>query len=125
MGVGSSRSEDTPTRFPSLRGSRQFSAVYRRGKRRDGRYTSVRMLRNDLKSNRYGFAISKKIGGAVQRNRLRRRLRHILAELQVEPGWDIVVNARPGGPEAPYSALRAEVASLLGSGRVRAEGKSN
>ena len=52
--------------------------------------------RNKLPANRVGITVSKKLGGAVVRNRVRRRLREVyrLNEDAFAPGWDIVVVAR-------------------------------
>lgn len=52
--------------------------------------------RNKLPANRVGITVSKKLGGAVVRNRVRRRLREVyrLHEDAFAPGWDIVVVAR-------------------------------
>src|ERR671928_166878 len=70
--------------------------------------------------SRGGLAVPRKIGGAVVRNRIKRRLREAWRELlpQVEPGRDYVVIARPGLAEAAESRgfdwLRERVAEALG-----------
>ena len=57
--------------------------------------------------NRVGITAGKKLGHAVVRNRVRRRLREIyrLHESQFQPGWDIVVVARSRAVDAPYQKL--------------------
>lgn len=65
---------------------------------------------------RFGFTVSKKIGGAVVRNRVRRRLRALVAALdlaQVRQGCDYVLIARPGAVERPYQELRADLEQAL------------
>lgn len=61
---------------------------------------------------RFGFIVSKAVGGAVVRNLVRRRLRAIgLGVLTaVEPGTDVVVRALPGAASASWDTLQAEVA---------------
>lgn len=63
--------------------------------------------------SRYGFSISKHVGGAVVRNRIRRRLREIIRELPLKPGWDIVFIVRQPAAEARFGKLREDVEKLL------------
>ena len=59
-------------------------------------YMVLYARRNRTSSNRVGITVSKKLGHAVVRNRVRRRLREAyrLNEAQFQPGWDIVVVGR-------------------------------
>lgn len=66
---------------------------------------------------RVGFTVTKKIGGAVVRNRMKRRLRALAREmLPVHglPGADHVLIGRMGGIERDFSLLRAELQKALG-----------
>ena len=62
---------------------------------------------NRLSINRIGITVSKKLGHAVVRNRVRRRLREVyrLNEAQFTPGWDIVVVARSRCISADFASL--------------------
>ena len=62
---------------------------------------------NRSEANRVGITVSKKLGHAVVRNRVRRRLREVyrLNEDRVMPGWDIVMVARSKAVTAPFPAL--------------------
>jgi ribonuclease P protein component len=60
-----------------------------------------------------GFNIGKKIGSAVDRNRVRRRLRHIVRQLGPSPGYDLVLIANPRTGSAPYSQLKSQARDLL------------
>jgi ribonuclease P protein component len=66
---------------------------------------------------RYGITVTKKIGGAVIRNRMKRRFRELAAELLPErgvAGADHVLIGRAGGVERDFSLLRTELAKALG-----------
>ncbi len=72
--------------------------------------------RNRTGTNRVGITVSKKLGHAVVRNRIRRRLREIyrLNEERFAPGWDIVVVARTKAIEAAFPELTRAYLSLAG-----------
>jgi ribonuclease P protein component len=53
------------------------------------------------------------VGGAVVRNKVKRRLREILRHLSVKPGWDVVFIARPEAATADFASLRKAAESLL------------
>lgn len=54
---------------------------------------------------RVGLTVSREVGNAVTRNRARRRLRHTLRDLQLQPNMDYVIIARKSMHEAPYATL--------------------
>jgi len=65
---------------------------------------------------RFGFTVSKKIGSAVVRNRVRRRLRALVAALdpsRVRPGFDYVLIARPGAERRSYQDLAVDLDQAL------------
>ena len=69
---------------------------------------------NRMEMNRVGITVSKKLGHAVVRNRIRRRLREIyrLNEEKFSPGWDIVVVARSRCVDASFQNLHKAYLSL-------------
>jgi ribonuclease P protein component len=78
-------------------------------------YTVVYCRRRGNTENRLGITVSTKVGGAVQRNRIRRRLKEIyrLNEDKLVPGYDIVIVARVKSRYAEYRELEQSVISLF------------
>lgn len=83
--------------------SGDFDAVYRRGRSAAGRHLVVYLFTRDGGDGpaRVGMSISKRVGGAVERNRLKRVLKERFAEMEgdLPSGTDFVVIARPGAVE--------------------------
>lgn len=67
---------------------------------------------------RWGFSTGRRLGGAVVRNRIRRRLREGVRALQprVRAGWDIMLVARPESGSATSAELHAAIADVLRRG---------
>jgi len=73
----------------------------------------MKALPNGFSLTRCGFTVSRHVGKAVTRNRVKRLLREILRLTPVEPGWDIVFIARPVAATADYASLKESVGGLL------------
>ena len=85
-------------------------------------YLVLYVRKNRLHTNRVGITVSKKLGGAVVRNRVRRRIREVyrLHESLVTPGWDIVAVARSRAVDAPFSKLADAYLTLAGKAGILA-----
>jgi ribonuclease P protein component len=92
---------------------RQYAEVYGKGKSYPSELIVLRTLSNNLDHSRYGLSVSKKVGNAVIRNRLKRRLREINRMESIKPGWDIVYILRPAAAEVSFSTLKRSVETLL------------
>ena len=90
----------------SLKLNHIFQRLYRTSGQANG-YLVLYARRNRTDTNRVGITCSKKLGHAVVRNRVRRRLREIyrLNEQRFLPGWDIVVVARTRAIHADFQKL--------------------
>jgi ribonuclease P protein component len=71
-----------------------------------------------------GFSVSKRVGGSVVRNLVKRRLRESIRRdlSRLAPGWDIVITARPAAANATYDELRGELTRLLTRAKLLTNG---
>jgi ribonuclease P protein component len=104
-----------------LTSNQQFTRVYQQGGSWVDRLLVLRAVPNQLELTRYGFSISKQLGKAVGRNRLKRLLREILRLASLKPGWDIVFIARRPAADAQYAELETAVKRLLSRAGILAE----
>ena len=103
-------------RFTStLKKNYEFKRLYNKGKSAASQCAVVYCRRNGGPDNRLGVTVSTKIGGAVQRNRVRRRLKEIyrLNENILQRGYDIVIVARVRSRYAGYREIEASVLSAF------------
>ena len=95
----------------------QFDAVYRAGRRRSSSHFTVFFRPNELPESRFGVSMKKALGGAVVRNRIRRRLREIVRchRREIPAGWDMVIHPKSAAAKAPFAELTADLLRLLES----------
>lgn len=87
--------------------------VYESGKAWGDSLIRTKALPNGLELSRHGFSVTKSLGNAVVRNRVRRLLKEIVRLTPVKTGWDIVFSARPSAAAADYHQLKESVHNLL------------
>jgi ribonuclease P protein component len=105
-----------------LRENRDFRLIYARGRSHADSVAVIYVLRrngdhaNAAPGRRIGFVVSKKLGDAVVRNRIKRRLREALRlrlpDLREGP-FDIIFVGRTGAKGADWPAIQASVGELL------------
>jgi ribonuclease P protein component len=78
---------------------------------------------NGSERSRFGISVKKALGGAVVRNRIRRRIREILRlnYLEIPSGWDMVMHPRRSVANSEFTSLQAELIGLLRTIRSGAE----
>ena len=109
-----------PPRMVMLSRPKDFVALQNEGTVRSHPMLVVRVRRTDLEVTRFGLSTGRKLGGAVVRNRVRRRIREVLRVMapSFQPGWDVLIIARPPVISADQVALTGAVHHLLRRGGV-------
>jgi len=100
-----------------LRTGKDFAKTYAQGRSRSNRYLVLYYLREQTvdTSTKIGFSVSKKIGSAVERNKIKRRMRAIVAEKysRLKPGYKLVFIVRRPAKSIDFEQLRQSAVMLL------------
>ncbi|MCB9076678.1 MAG: ribonuclease P protein component [Anaerolineaceae bacterium] len=98
-----------------LRRSSDFHRVRQVGKSYASSLMVLAFLQNELAYSRFGFVVSKRLGNAVQRNRIKRRLREAirLRLPQIKSGFDVVIIARKPVGNVTLKTIDQSLARLL------------
>jgi ribonuclease P protein component len=96
-----------------IRRRAEFEQAYETGARVSGRYMTVFARATTEPSARLGIAATRKIGGAVVRNRAKRRVRELFRQTKPAASLDIVVVPRREFLDAPFASLEREFTALL------------
>ena len=100
-------------RSERVRRRSDFQQIYERGSKVHSRSFTLFRLSNGLEAGRLGIAATRKLGGAVVRNRAKRLVREVFRRNKLAPGFDIVVIPRREMLEASLVALEIEFRNSL------------
>lgn len=98
-----------------LKKNGQFVYAYKRGKAKSSKYMTLIFVRARTYNTKVGFSVSKKIGNAVVRNKVKRRLKDSFGRYMpsIKKGYYVVIVARPPIAQATFSQLHEQVGALL------------
>lgn len=96
-----------------IRRRQDYQKAYAEGAKAHGRLMTVFVLPREDGQTRLGIAATKKLGGAVVRNRAKRLVREVFRQYPTPPGLDVVVVPKQALGTAPLSAIEADYASCL------------
>ena len=99
----------------TVKENHEFRRIYRKGRSAVSPYLVVYCQKNREGRSRLGVTVSKKLGHAVVRNRVRRRFRELyrLHKGDMLPGYDIIMVARVRAAELPYAKLEKQYLRCL------------
>lgn len=93
---------------------RDFDNVFKKGKTKAGKLVFLKILKNNSKINRFGIIVSTKISKkAVYRNKIKRRIREIIRQINIKSGFDIAITAKVEIVDKNYQEIKNDIESLL------------
>ena len=106
---------------------KDFNAIFKEGKSFANRKFVIYRLENNEQHFRVGLSVSKKLGNAVMRNQIKRRIRHILIEHkdQLVENVDFVVIARKGVEILDYAEMEKNLLHVLKLSKIYQEGNGS
>ena len=91
----------------------EYQRIYDQGARQHGRFYTVFFLPNNLEFGRLGIAATRKLGGAVVRNRAKRIVRELYRRTRIAPGFDVVVIPKRESLDASLTVLEADYRTIV------------
>ena len=116
LAAADSRWPERLRRTETLRTSAEYQRCYREGSRRHGALLVLHLRSNELGHPRLGAAVSRKVGGAVVRNRIKRWTRECFRRSPLRaalPPLDLVVQPKPAAGKADFAGFCRELERLL------------
>lgn len=97
----------------------QYTTIQSQGKSWANELLVMKAFPNELEWSRFGFSVSKRVGKAVVRNRVKRLLRECVQLIPCKPGWDVVFIARSTASTADYHQLKGAVEELTRRAKLK------
>lgn len=91
----------------------EFEYILNNGICVKNKYFVIYNIERKLENNRYGISVSKKIGHAVVRNKIKRRIKDIISKNSIKSGYDYVIIVRKAINDLSYSDMKSELLKLI------------
>lgn len=104
-----------------LKGKKEFDTVFSEGRAWANNFVMLRAVPNSAGVNRCGIVAGRRLGNAVVRNKVKRRLRAMVSNIAVREGWDVVLVARKAAVGADYHTLERAAQDLFARARLLGE----
>ena len=108
-------------RWQRLKDKRRFQEIFNQGRTWPGKLVVLKGLPNGLDYNRFGFAVGKRLGKAVLRNRIKRRLRECALQIPLRNGWDLIFVARQSVATVEFQVLKCGIRELVSKAHLLGE----
>ena len=99
----------------------QYNLIHSRGSSWGSALLVMKTLPNGLDYYRCGFVVSKRVGKAVTRNRVRRWLREAVRQTPIKPGWDVIFITRPEIVKSGFAEIKVLVRGMVSRAKLLAE----
>ena len=108
---------ETLKRHDRMRRRADFLRCYRKGRRKHGSLAVLYVAPNECGRARLGMTVSRKVGGAVKRQKVKRRIREVFrrwSERQNLPPLDLLVHVKPAAAKASFLRTSEDLLQLFG-----------
>ena len=98
-----------------LKKRKHFSYIFKNGSRISSKHITINYIKTKYKNHKIGFSVSKKIGNAVIRNKVKRRLKEIIRieQHKINKNFNYIIVAREGIENIAYETTKKELINLL------------
>lgn len=97
-----------------LKKQKEFDGVFKKGRGLRSDSLFLKFVKNETGKTKIAFVVSKKVSNkAVDRNKIKRRLREAVREVGFNQGFDIIIIAQPQALEKDFKGIREEIKSLF------------
>lgn len=96
----------------------QYTQVHLQGKSWANDLLVMKAFPNGLQLSRFGISVSKRVGNAVVRNRVKRLIRECIRMVHCKPGWDVIFISRSSASRASYCQIDSAVRLLLSRAKL-------
>lgn len=97
-----------------VKNNREFNNIINNGNKYKSNFFTLCIMNNNFNYNRYGIAISKKIGNAVIRNKYKRQIKDIIDDIKISiSGYDLVLIAKVNIKTSNYNNIKDDIIKLF------------